>query len=1002
MNALLRLGGQVTTIGVLILAFSTPAPAQVTTGTLYGRVVDPSGAVVPEAAVIATNVLTSTTKATVTNGRGQYTIPFLTVGTYTVTIEAPGFKTRVEDGLEISSGQKITITSELEIGALQEVITVVTETPLLNMASAEQDIHVTSAMVKELPVNRRQITQLLNTGPGTNAVGNVMSINGLPVFGFTFTVDGVDATSDSELPSLGLYGGYNYIKGVSMEAVKEVEVSKNIFSAEIGMTVSGNVNIITKGGTNQLHGSTFWNYQSGGLNARNHFTAEKVSEVFHQFGASLGGPVVRDRLFFFGAFEGYRLTKMEPMSGFVPSRWIRDATIAATPASRAYFDLWPLPTGAEEAGDATAFYAGSHAATRDDNHVVARLDYNLSPSDYLSARYTRGRPNRLSPRLAIGNPRDFRGEVENVAFTWTKVLGPTTTSELRFGWNKNSTDRVDRIWEAGIPAIEDVLPGTDGEIFIKSGSNWSLENTWALVRGRHSFKFGALARVWRASRINEDVPWYDYANVEDLLANQAHQAGFSFGIEEFQIRSWDAGVFVQDDVRVTPSLMLNLGLRWDYSAVPRERDRRFFNRDGPFGGADQGSGVVQYRDPDSVWNANYKMISPRVGLAWSLDERTVLRGGAGFFYIPFNLFSGPVEIVQNALGEPGYIDLDGSALDELGIRYPDGNDAVKPLVDGRSECDPVALTCPTTGFISETSIDPDRENPYTIQWTLGLSRQLTDTVAFDVAYVGNHGVKLTYSPSINRIDRVSGRRPVAGFGGFRITLRRTRASTTASRPRSGGASRTTSGSASTTPMRAICPTGAASSPAAPAPWVLRTWTTSPRIEAPHRISTGIASLGISSTSCPWAGRLSSGAGRSGVSSRSAPGIRCGSLRGTRPPGPDPTTSVTGLRTRFATTGARLLTTARINTSTRHRTSWCPETRSADRRCARGPWAGSPSSDRDTGRSTCRFRRTSGSSAPGCSSASISSTCSITRTSSTSRNAPTETASDRSPPSSPAG
>jgi hypothetical protein len=862
MRALLRLGAQVTTIGALTLAFSTPTSAQVTTGTLYGRVVDPTGGVVPEAAVTATNVLTATTKATVTDERGQYTIPFLTVGTYTVTIEAPGFKT--------PSGNEITLTSELEIGALQEVVTVVTETPLLNMASAEQDIHVTSTMVQELPVNRRDITQLLNTGPGTLADWGTVSLNGLPSRGFTFTVDGVESTSDSELPSLGLYGNYNYIKGVSMDAVKEVEISKNIFSAEIGMTVSGNVNIITKGGTNSFQGSTFWNYQSGGLNARDHITALKVSEVFHQFGASLGGPVIKDKLFFFATYEGYRLTKKEPISDFVPSRWIREAAIASNPAYQPYFELWPLPTGPEEPGDTEAFYLGSHPGTRDDNHLVARLDYNLSSSDFLSARYTRGRPNRLIPDVAIGNPRQFRGEVHTVAFNWTKVLGPTTTSELRFGWNMNDTERVDGIVEAGITSLGDVIePEAWGKLFIKSGTNWSLENTWALVRGRHSIKFGGLARFGRASRLTDAAPHYAYATVEDLLANWAWEAEFFFPLEEFLIQTWDAGVFIQDDFRLTPSLMLNLGLRWDYSGVPRERDRRLFNRDGPFGGVDQGSDVVRYRDPDSVWNANYNMFSPRVGFAWSLDERTVLRGGAGIFYIPFNLFAGPVEIVQNALGEPGEAVLEGPALDEFGIRYPDGNDVVEPLVEGTSECDPVALTCPPGGYIFGTSIDPDRENPYSIQWTLGLSRQLTDSLAFDVAYVGNHGVKLTYSPVINRIDRVTGLRPVDGFGGFRHYSQ-----DDSSISRSGSALPTTSGSASTTPTRATFPTGGGSSAAVAAPSVPRTWTTSVRTGAPRRTTSAIASLAISSTSCLWVGRSSSRAGRSGVSSTSTRGLRC--------------------------------------------------------------------------------------------------------------------------------
>ncbi len=753
MKVLLRHGTRVAAMGALMLAFAASAFPQVTTGTLYGRVLDPSGGVLEDATVTATNVLTTTAKSTVTNLRGEFTLPFLTVGTYTVAIRAPGFKTRIEEGLEISSGQRLGVDYTLEIGVATESLVVAAESPILN---TRQGFDVNSVMVAQLPTNRRDITGLLGTGTGTAADvgGGAVSFNGLAPRGFTFTVDGVDASPDSEFPSTSLYGNFNYIKAVSLEAVEEVQISKDLFSAEIGMSLSGNVNLITKGGSNAFHGSTFWTYQSGGLNAENFFTKQKVSEVFHQFGGSLGGPVIRDKLFFFGVYEGYRLTQQQPQSGFVPSRWLRDQASAAIPTSAVYWDLWPLPTGAEEPGDLEARYIGSHASTRDDNHFVARLDYNISPTDFVNARYTRGRPNYLQPRIAIGNPREFRGENENFSANYTRVWAPTVTSELRFGYNRSAVDRVDLIVEAGaVPIAMPGIPSTAGELFIKNGSNWNLQNTWSWVTGRHSIKLGGSFRSFRASRINEEQPNYGFDNLEDLLANQARDASFQFALEEFLLQSWDAGVFFQDDIRVSPSLQLNVGLRWDYSAVPKERDGRIFNRDGPFGGAETG-GPVRYRDPDSAWNANYDMFSPRLGFSWSMNPKTVIRGGAGIFYIPFNLFAGPVELVKNSLDEPVAASFTGAELLQYGIRYPDGNDVVKPLAQAGD-------------IISDTSVDADRGNPYSIQWTLAAERQLTDTVAFDVAYVGNHGVRLSYSPQINRIDRDTGLRPVAGFGQFR-------------------------------------------------------------------------------------------------------------------------------------------------------------------------------------------------------------------------------------------
>ena len=266
------------------------------------------------------------------------TIPFVTVGSYTALVSSEGFKGYEQTGLQLSSGQKVAVTFTLELGVTTETVNVSAEAPLLNTVSAEQDVNLNSDQVHELPLLRRDITGILQNGTGLSAGdGTTVSINGLPPRGFSFSVDGVDAAPDSEFPSISLYQNFNFIKGVSLEAVQEVEISKNIFSAEIGQTVSGNFNIITKGGTNDLHGSLFEQYQSGGLNANNHILARKTSRVYHQYGGSLGGPVVKNKVFLFGAFEGYRLNEQRPLTGFVPSVKFRDEIGQAIPESRAYW-----------------------------------------------------------------------------------------------------------------------------------------------------------------------------------------------------------------------------------------------------------------------------------------------------------------------------------------------------------------------------------------------------------------------------------------------------------------------------------------------------------------------------------------------------------------------------------------------------------------------------------------------------------------------------------------
>jgi hypothetical protein len=276
-------------------------------------------------------------------------------------------------------------------------------------------------------------------------------------------------------------------------------------------------------------------------------------------------------------------------------------------------------------------------------------------------------------------------------------------------------------------------------------------------------------RLWRASRINEEMPTYEFSTYQDLLTNTPNQTKFALGVEDFEIRSFELGFFVQDDFRVNPDFTLNAGLRWDYSGVPHERDGRLFNRAGPYGGADVNPGTVQYRDPDSIWDASYDMISPRLGFAWTANDETVVRGGAGIFYQAFNLFAGPVDLVQNGLGQPVEILPSGEQMAELGIAYPDTNDVVRPLVQG--DCDESAFTCPQdTMFFGDPSILTSRKNPYSIQWTVGAQRQLSDTVVFDIAYVGNKGQRLNYVPLGNRADRTTGATPVENFGNFRYYL----------------------------------------------------------------------------------------------------------------------------------------------------------------------------------------------------------------------------------------
>ena len=753
--------------------FQVGSSAQVTTATLQGLVLDPSGAAIPGAEVTLSNEATGQELSGASSMAGEFAITFVPPGTYTVLLTAEGFKSTSVEGLQLATGQRANVNYTLEIGATTETVTVTGAAPLMNTVNAEQDISLNETQVDELPMINRDITGILSLGTGAAMTdgGWTMSINGLAPRGFTMTVDAVDAVPDAEFAGLALYQNFNFIKGISIEAVREVETSKNIFSAETGNTIAGNVNLISKSGTNDFHGSLFEMYQSGGLHARNHIVARKSPLVYHQYGVSLGGPIARNKTFFFGVFEGYRFNRLTPLSGDVWSSGMRERIRQAVPAAQPYLDLWPAPT--EEDGpnldpshttcgelgpnvpciQPTAQFAGNGTENRKDDHAVVKVDHNVNQSNFLTFRYVRSRPLRRIPRLQLGNWRTWDGIQENGAFTWTRLIGPSLTSETRWGTNVNAINRLDGAYAADeIPFLRGFGgPGDSGaEVFAKDGHTSTLEQNFSKTAGRHVIKFGGMFRYMSGTRINEESPIYTYATQSDLLSGRITSARYVFPLEKFTWRRWFVGGFVQDDIRLKPNFMLNLGLRWDYASVPRSSqnegiDGNIFNRDGPFGrpGATLRTAIgrdLLFRPPNRFWDAIYNMFSPRLGFAWTLDDsgKTVVRGGAGIFYMPHNIFAGPIDVITNGPDVPSHLNVVGDAVQNLGLQYGDPN-----------EVGMQAATAAAT--IGGNSVDPQWAAPYSAQFTAGIQRQVTDSMVLDVGYVGNRGVHLIFNPTYNRL-----------------------------------------------------------------------------------------------------------------------------------------------------------------------------------------------------------------------------------------------------------
>lgn len=735
---------------VLLLALlAACCYGQVTTATIYGRILDPTGAGIPAAQITLLNEGTNVRTTATSDSVGEFTIPFLNVGTYTLTAEAKGFKGQRQAGLAASAGQRLGVDIRLDVGSAAEVIEVSGIAPLLNSVSAEQREAKTETQVRELPLSRRDWTNIIGLGTGIANQGSGISMNGLPGAGFRLTVDGTDAEGDPEVPSLGMAQNFNPIRTVSLEAIAELDVTKGIPSAEVANTMSGGINIITKNGSNDYHGSIFLNNQIEDFAARPQFAATKGALVYNQFGASAGGRIIRDKLFFFGVYEGYRQRRALTISGNVPTAEFRARVLAVVPAYRPFFELFPLPTTAPAPGAINAFFVRNAPNAGEDNHAVSRVDYYFRPNLSMNARYTRGRPSVENPRIVLGNPQQFNGISESgtLNFLYTR---PTWSNETRFGVNHNEVSRIDGIYTARIPCITGNLGfSTCGETLRRAGETVSFENAIAKTIGRHNLKMGGIYLRRNVRRDNEEAPEIQYANEADILANIPSRVQVTWGVRPFQMTQWQIGGFVQDDFRVNRRLTLNLGIRYDYFSVPQERDNRLFNL------SNFGTGPL--RPSSSIYDADFNNFSPRLGFAYTADKdaKTVIRGGFGMFVNPRNMFGGPVDLVQNAIDEPfRRIFSRADALQFPQLRYPVVNSNVLPLVKG-------AALAPST-LISE-----EFRNPYSLQFQLGVQRQLTNSLVLETGYVGTRGLKLNMVRDFNQVDRVTGLRQIPALGQFR-------------------------------------------------------------------------------------------------------------------------------------------------------------------------------------------------------------------------------------------
>ena len=807
--------------------------AQQETATITGSVKDQSGAIVPKATVTVTNRQTNISVKTEADDTGFYIIPSLRPGEYSVTVESAGFSKVVRSGVTLQVAQVARIDLTLQPGQLTESVEVVAATPLLDTQTSSRGLVIDEKKIVELPLNGRDYNQLalLSPGvlPGTPRLASVnfkgvLNVNGNRTFNNVFLLDGVDNISYSN----SFRGENVQLVQPSIEALQEFKIQTNAYSAEYGRSSGAVVNATIKSGTNTVRGSVYEFLRNDALDANNFFSnalnAPKPKRERNQFGAAVGGPLVRNKTFWFGDYEGLRDLEGVPRVRQVPTAaekagLFSSAVVDPFAAGRPEFarnaqGQWVIPrerwdpVGAAivalipdpNVAGSTIYASTPVTDTRQDQFDV-RLDHHYSSNLTIFGRFSfvdtlTFRPAPL-PGLGEGSFNDAFGSNDNrsqglaLGLTWT--ISPTLVSEFRFGYARGDyytyppNFGVDGAAQIGLknvpndPAIVGGVPKVNIQGFDAVGRHtstpqfqtprsWNPRATFSLTRGAHFIKFGG-EFLHVQTRINDLNATIGRMNFENRFTNRA-MGDLLLGLpSQLALTSYtvmDQGqdmrfVFVQDDYRLSPKLTANVGLRYEYANPPVERDNQFSN-------FDPASGTMIFAKDGSTYeraliHPDRNNVAPRIGFAYTPWSKAVVRGGYGIFY-NHTVRQGR----EGLLGfNPPYL-VDN--LLQTGVTGAAAVASAAPfrLVEGYPSglLDPNSLA-PT---VARRAQDPNQRTPYIQQYNFGVQYELMSDVVLDVAYVGNKGTKLNGFRNLNQRavitnpdgSQSAGARPYPAFG----------------------------------------------------------------------------------------------------------------------------------------------------------------------------------------------------------------------------------------------
>lgn len=796
----------VETIAVLMfLALSTlAAKAQVTTATVTGTVMDSTGAVVPGATVTLTNLDNNVIRTETSKADGSFHFEFVVVGRYDLTVSHSGFTTEKMTALNLNTSESADIPIHLPVARQTETVQVSgSDVEEIQTVTSDQESTLPSANLNTLPVAHQDWTTLLqlntatikplsaSTVASTSPQGSGLNVNGLASVGYNLTVDGTNATSNPEFTAFNFYQGPNIVNTVNNDAIAEVGFTKGIAPATVGNTLSSNTNLITKSGTNEYHGSVYEINEEALYDARNQFLTTRRGKTFNEYGGSLGGRVIRDKLFLFGSYTGAREATQTPVSGTVltPYFFGQTATPCYVPGTTTpcyntiYAPVFALvPTVAQPSSNATALTAtflGAGSEPEKDGNGLLRLDYYFNPRNQFAVRYIRARPYESIPSFIPSNPQVYDGHMDNLNVTYT-YLGNRWTNNARYGFNNLKLNRINEAFFAGLPTLSYAGFSTGGVgAFYQHGNVSSYEDAVVFTLNKHTLQFGGIMERVLAARYKYTTATISYSTAAQFAGDTPQSVldapnSLPSGTPLFGWTTWNYGGYAQDDYHVTSSLTLNLGIRYDYYTVPKELDGRVFNRGISTTNPALGWGFGPFLPTNSMYQGTFSNIQPRFGFAWvpTFDQKMVVRGGFGIFAVNHTIYGGPVDTygLQGSTpgsGQPLNFTLSGSTLAQasnagLALNYP---------VAGSYTAYSGELTGLQNAGVLGTNISFENvagyfPDPRSIQYFLGVEREFGYGLAAKIHLIDTRGLHMNQFETRNLPDRVTDTIPVPNFGTF--------------------------------------------------------------------------------------------------------------------------------------------------------------------------------------------------------------------------------------------